>query len=495
MRTLCVASALVLLAGLPACTVGPNYTPPKPDLPASWSSPLEGNTGSSTRELSSWWQVLNDPVLTTLIDRALQDNKDLAVAQARIAEARAIRGVIAADQLPTVDATGDYSRSRNSDNSFNRNGGGSLQSSDGVDTFRVGLGASWEVDLWGRIRRQVEAADADVGVTIEDRRGVMVSLVADVATAYVDLRAFQKRLDIARQNLKTQQETVTLSQARFQAGLSSELDVSRATAQLATTQSTIPSFEAGVRQSIYRLGVLLGQQPGALVSDLQAVGPIPAAPERLPVGLPPDLLRRRPDLRSAERSLAAATARVGVATADLYPRLQLLGGFGLESSQFGQLFDMNSRYWNIGPNVTFNLFDRSRIRSNIAANDARVAQAQARFENTVLRALEEVDSALVAHAREQERRDFLAQASAANQRSVDLANQLYSRGLTDFFSVLDTQRQLFQSQDQEVQSEQQVTRNLIALYRAMGGGWDINEPGGSTAFDPKPEPPQPAGTP
>lgn len=488
--------ALVLLAGLPACTaVGPNYTPPKVDVPAAWSGALQGGTTAAPiADLSKWWSVLNDPTLDSLIARSIEGSKTLKIARARVLEARALRGVVSTDRLPTIDANGNYERSRQSDNAGGQRGGGRFQSSDGVDNFQVGLDASWELDVWGRIRRNIEAADADLDASIESQRDTLVTLTADVARAYVDLRSLQRRLEIARENVRIQQETVQLSRARFEAGLSSELDLSRATAQLATTQSQIPSIEAGISVTIYRLSVLVGQQPSALVAELTPSAAIPALPTALPVGLPSELLRRRPDVRAAERQLAAATARVGVATAELFPRFSLTGSFGLASSQFGELFDMNSRFWGIGPSLQWNVFNRDRLKELINAADARTQQSLASYEASVLRAFEDVEGALTSYSREQERQKFLEQAVVADQRSVELAKQLYARGLTDFFSVLDTQRRLFDSQDAQVQSQQAVTQNLVTLYRALGGGWDPNQPGGSPSFEPAPAETLPAGS-
>ncbi len=478
------AGVLGLLAGLPACKVGPDYALPRTETPEAWSSPLSGGETSDSADLRAWWSVLNDPVLDGLIDRALEANLDLKEAKARVLEARALRGISAADEFPSVDANGQYSRSRNSDRGVGQRAGGASQDTGGIDNFQVGFDASWELDFFGRVRRNVEASDAGLQGSIESLRDVRVTLVADVALAYTDLRSFQRRVEIAKDNAKSQQETVSLSKARLDAGLSSELDLARSTALLASTQASIPPFEAGVRTSIYRLSVLLGQQPGALMQQLSEAKTIPVASAAVPLGLPSDLLRRRPDVRRAERELAQQTALIGVATGDLFPRFSLTGSFGFDSQQGGHLIDMNSRYWSIGPAFRWNVFDAGKIRNNIRAQEARTQQALARYERRVLGAFEDVESAAINYAREQERLAALRRGTQANQRAVELSNQLYSRGLTDFFSVLDSQRQLFQNQDLEVQSERNVAANLIALYKALGGGWDTREQGGTTSFDP-----------
>lgn len=477
------ALALLLLAGaLPACTVGPNYAPPTINTPPGWASPMEGGADAQPADLAQWWTVLNDPVLDRLVRRALDANLDLQAAEQRVLQARAARGIVAGDELPRVDADGSYTRSRGSE----RTGGPVIdEPSSGVNTWRAGLAASWELDVFGRVRRNVEAADAQLDAAVERRRDLMVILAADVAQTYADLRAFQRRLVIARENVGIQQETLSLSRARFDAGLSSELDVARATALLQTTLASIPPLEAGVRSAIYRLAVLIAEPPEALVNELTPDAPIPAIPSGIRVGLPSDLLLRRPDLRAAERDLAAQTAQIGVATADLYPRFSLLGGFGFSANDAGRLFDLNSRFWSIGPALTWNVFDNGRIRSNIRLQEARTQELLVQFQQAALRAMAEVDSALVAYAKGQQRLTALAQAVEANQRAVDLANQLYSRGLTDFFSVLDTQRQLFLSQDLFAESQLDNASNLITLYRALGGGWSDQSP-------PQPAPADPA---
>jgi NodT family efflux transporter outer membrane factor (OMF) lipoprotein len=478
-------SMLVGLAGLASCKVGPNYDLPKTEAPQQWASALEA--GESARkpevDLRTWWSVLNDPTLDGLIARALENNYDLSVAKSRVLEARALRGIAAADQFPSVNADGSYSRSRNSDNGVGQRAGGSTQPSGGVDNFQVGFDASWELDFFGRVRRNVEASDAQLESTVESLRNVQITLISDVALAYTDLRAFQRRVAIAQDNAKSQQETVNLSKARLEAGLSSELDLARATALLASTQAAIAPLEAGVRTSMYQIAVLVGRQPGALVAELSPVRAIPGVPGDLPVGMPSELLRRRPDVRSAERTLAQQTALVGVATGDLFPRFSLTGSFGFNSERVGNLVDMNSRYWSVGPAFAWNVFDAGKIRNNIKAQEARTQQALALYQKQVLVAFQDVENAMVNYAREQDRLAALKRGTDANQRAVDLSNQLYTRGLTDFFSVLDSQRQLFQTQDDQVQSERNVTADLIALYKALGGGWDPNEKGGSTSFD------------
>jgi len=484
-----------MLAG---CTVGPTYSQPKVDVPSTFSSlptgqveGVAGKSGSTPEQgevnLAEWWNAFGDPVLDGLIHRAINANLDLKAAAARVREARGARRVAGADELPQVNASGSYSRSRFSDNGA-QPAAAQAQGSDGSDLFQGGFDATWELDVFGGVRRGVEAADADVAATENDRRDVLVSLLAEVSRNYVEVRGFQQRLVLANRTISLQQQTLELAEARFKAGLTGELDVSQARAQLATRQSQLPPLQIGLKQAIHRLGVLLGEQPTSLNDELAQDGAIPGTPEHVPVGLPADLLRRRPDLRRAERQLAAATARVGVAEADLYPKFRLAGNFGFQSGQFGDLFDMNSRFWSIGPSVSVPIFEAGRIRGNIAVREARVDQAAAAYDKAVLTALEDVENSLVAFVQEQSRRRTLSAAVDANRRSVDLANQLYSSGIVDFRNVLENQRNLYDSEDQLVQSARSVSANLIALYKALGGGWESLEAQASAGAMPKEEP-------
>lgn len=467
------------LAGLAGCTVGPDYVKPEVETPAAFEAQQDKAAAAGAggaADLVAWWKKLGDAKLDELVARALEENKDLRLASARVLEARGQRGVTASELVPTLNQTGSYSDNRSS------KGGGTGRGIPGTesDFFVLGLESSWEIDLWGRIRRNVEAADASIGATMEARRGVIVSLLADVATNYVNLRSFQQRLLIALQNVKTQSDTLGLTESRFKAGLTSELDVARARTNLATTQSQIPTLQAGVRASIFRLSTLIGRPPGVLVAELDPTGTIPKGPGQIPAGLPSELLLRRPDVRQAERELAAATARIGVATADLYPRFSLTGSFGFANAQAGHQFDSPNRFWSFGPAYSWPIFQGGRIRSNIRVQETRTEEALLVYERAVLLAFEDVERSMVNFAREQDRRGYLAEAVASADRSTVLATDLYSKGLADFISVLDAQRQLFQLQDQLVASESTVTTNLISVYRALGGGWEEPEPASET---------------
>lgn len=482
--------AAVSLVGLSACTtVGPDYTPPQPRMPESWSSPVAPGLAAdaSPAELAAWWTTLNDPTLSSLIERAIVNNKDLALARARIREARALAIIAGAADEPQLDAAARASRDLRSVNNNQENFGGREST-----LFQAGFDATWELDVFGGTRRSVEAALADTDAAVENLHAVRVSLSAEVAQAYTRLRGFERRIAIANKNIRTQQNTVELADARFKAGLRSDLDVAQAQTQLALTTSQVPTHEIGLRQALHRLSVLVAEPPSTLVAALLTSGssggaigaaiPIPAG-QAIPVGLPSDLLRQRPDVRRAERELAASSARIGVATADLFPRFSLTGGLGLQSQHLDDFPEGRSAYWSIAPGVRWPILSGGRIRANIEASNARQEAAVAGYERAVLEAIEDTENALVAFDREQARATSLRQAVSASQRAFDLSDELYRRGLTDFLSVLDAQRSLFSAEEQLVVSEETVTQNLIALYKALGGGWQ--------GFDPQPEPPTP----
>ena len=482
MRQRFLRSSVAFIVGLAGCTVGPTHRPPDTPISPTWSELPESGVTPQPTAAAQWWATLQDPILNALVEQAVKSNLDLRIAQGRIREARASRGVVAADAWPTVNVAGEYSRIRRSENitgssAFGLGGGGLPGASRQfgeleTDLFQNGFDASWEIDVFGRVRRAVEAAEADIAAAEENRRDVLVSLLAEVARNYVDLRGLQRQLAVADRNIVAQQDAAELTAARYDAGLTSELDVAQARALLATTQSQIPALDSAAKQAIHRLGVLLGQEPGALLARLSPAAPIPMTPVEVAVGLPAELLRRRPDVRRAERELAAATARVGVATADLYPRLTLTGIVGLQSADLVDLAENASRFWAAGPiALAWPLFDAGRIRSTIEVQNARQEQAIAFYERTVLIAVEDVENALVAFVREQVRRQALARAVDANRRAVDLASEQYTSGLADFLNVLESQRSLYTAEDQLTLSERAVVSNLIALYKALGGGW------------------------
>lgn len=510
---------ILSLGSLAGCMTGPDYARPETALPEQWCAECKGGAVGGTAPLTAWWTTLNDPLLNSLIARSVEANHDLRVAEARVREARAARGIAGAALWPTLgtSASWTYSQSikpetpsggspvsfgasagagglsrsitvagRNgtftrtvsgagATNSVNVAPGADTSFDRTTDTFRTGFDTSWELDIFGGNRRGIEAAEAEVTASEELRRGVMLSLLSEVALNYIELRTAQRRLETTQKNIDAQQTTLTLTQARFEAGISSELDAVRARALLSGTQSQMPFLETQVATSIHRLGVLLGDVPGSLMTELLPSAPMPLAPDQIPVGMPSDLLRRRPDIRASERQLAAATARIGQAQADLFPKFYLTGAFSGQSGNLGSLLNGANQLWSIGPSVNWPIFQGGRVRANIEVQDARHEQALLFYEQTILIALEEVENGMVSFAKEQVRRESIKEQVAANEAAVRLANERYIRGLEGFLNVAAAQQELFQSEDQLVQSQSFVLTSLIALYKALGGGWEAHE--------------------
>ncbi len=462
---------LVLAGMLAGCTVGPDYHPPKTAAPAQWVSPQAAGETNAPAADAAWWKSFHDAELDSLVVRAAQSNLNLRAAVARVREARAAARVVAADLSPTFDAAGSYARDRYSANGFPPFPPGIPVD---ANVYQAGFDATWEVDVFGGARRATQAARAEVAAAEFGRRNVLISVLAEVARDYVDARAYQRRLAVANANIKAQEDILGLTRERFAKGLTGELDVQEADALLAATRAQAPLFDSGFRGAVYRMGLLLGQPPGALLDELTNAAPIPAAPPAVPAGLPSELLRRRPDLQQAERELAAATARVGAAASDLYPKFSLTGDVGLQSISASDWFTAGSRFWAAGPTVQWRIFDAGRIRANIRVQNARVDQALAAYEQSMLGAFTDVETALTAYAREQTRRQSLAHGAQANEKAVTLASDLYRHGLADFLRVLESQRSLYQSQDALIESERAVSSDLIALYKALGGGWECH---------------------
>jgi len=484
-KSLCRRLALAVLAAATAgCVVGPDYHPPAADVPAHWSAAPAHSASASSSPLP-WWQAFNDSELDALIERALRANLDLQGAEARLRAVRASRGIAAAARWPSVDGSGAYKRDRESTNAPALGTPGETD-----NLFQVGFDARWELDLFGGTRRAVEAATADLEAAAEERNGVALSLLAEVARNYIELRAGQRQLALARDNLAASQDALSLARARYRGGLAADLDVARAEAQATEIAARIPPLETACQAAVHRLAVLLGQAPGTLNDELAAPQPIPMAPAELPAGLPSDLLRQRPDLRRAERQLAAATARIGVATADLYPQFSLLGTAGLESSGASDFFSRGSRFWALGPALIWPIFRAGRLQATIEVRDAQQQQALLAYRQALLIALEEAENAIVAHSRERTRRAALAASADANQRAVDLARGLYGSGLRDFRAVLDAQRALFDAQSALARSDAALATDRVALYKALGGGWDAVFPA-PTAGSREQQPPCP----
>jgi len=461
-----LAACLTLLAG---CAVGPDYQPPKASVAAqSWTSPLAGGETNGPADLAAWWKNFGDTNLDSLMTVAVQSNLTLRAAEAHVREARAEHDVVSGSFWPSAGASGSYSRNRYGLNNFPPLPPGTPLD---YNLYNAGFDATWELDIFGGTRRTIEAANAEMGAAEFGQRDVLVSLLAEVARNYITARGYQQRLAITLQNIQVQQEILNLTSNRFENGLSSDLDVQQATALVTATEAEVPSLKTGFDQSVHHLAILLGQPPGALMDEMSIEKPIPLTPPAVPVGLPSDLLQRRPDVQRSERELAATTARIGAAEADLFPKFSLTGFAGVESISTGNLFDFASRYWSAGPTVQWELFQAGSIRANVRVQNARQEQALDAYQQTVLVALEDAENALTAYAREQTRRKSLSQSVQADEQALELSTQLYNNGLSDFLHVLDSERSLYAAQDALVQSDQTVSLDLVQLYKALGGGW------------------------
>jgi NodT family efflux transporter outer membrane factor (OMF) lipoprotein len=473
-------AAALLVVTVAGCMVGPDYQPPTMKLPAQWKGIDERTVGtqSAKRDLSGWWRSFDDPLLDEIVAQALSSNLDQKIAEARIREERAYLVISRAGLYPGIDATGYYTRQRYSANTPFGFFPQLLPRDENI--YEAGFDASWELDVFGGIRRGVEASKAELAASIENARDVRVSLLAEVARDYVAVRVLERRLQIAKANLRDQNDSLKLARARFEQGFAPELDVFEARSLLETTQAQVPALESELAQAIHRIGVLLGREPDALQAELSDIASIPgiADPDaiavQIPASLPSDLLRRRPDIRAAEREIAAATARVGVATADLYPKFSIIGTAGLESISPSDFFFGTSRMWQVGPTMTWPIFEGGRIRAYIEVRNAQEEQALLSYRKTVLLALGEVEDALVAYTKERTRHQALAASAEDFQRSALLARDRYEEGYATYLDVLEAQRSLYTAQDSLAQSDQQIIDDLIAIYKALGGGWQTD---------------------
>jgi NodT family efflux transporter outer membrane factor (OMF) lipoprotein len=494
---------LVGLAGamaLTGCTMGPDFQRPNWASPTSWfAGPKEAVAPPRSLPVAepidpNWWTLLHDPILTGLEQRVAAENLDVQAAGIRLAESRAQLGIARAAEFPTLNGNGSYTRELASNNGFfsiasgatgaksangasgNTTGGIQTHGLQPFDIWQGGFDASWEVDFWGRVKRSVESATASAEAADEAKRSALTSSLAELARDYIQLRGVQAQLRIARDNVNTARQSLGLTQQRAAGGVTTDLDVANASAQLRTTLSQIPTLEQQEAQSINALSLLLGQPPNALRAELQTAKPVPPVPPRVPVGLPSELARRRPDIRQAEAQLHAATADIGVAEANFYPSVKLTGSFGLQSLQLSHAFDLNSKQYAVGPGLTIPIFEGGQLRSTLQLRQALQQEAAINFQKTVLQAWHDVDNALTAYQAEQTRRDELIQAVADNQRALSLAQSRYQQGVADFLTVLDAERSLLGAQLQLADSTTTVSSNLVALYKALGGGWETDMP-------------------
>jgi len=477
-------TALAVSVALAGCAVGPDYHTPATTLPSAFAATppttQPATSESTTRpvnvDLATWWKSFNDPELNSLVDRAIAANFDLEIALARLQEARTMEVVVEGGALPELDATGTVARGSGTNSTKNRIGGplnaGTNTTGLKEITQVVGFDAGWELDIFGHYRREIEASKADIQAAAEVRNDVLITVISDVARAYMDVRALQLRLQIANDNIKIEQASVEVVQQRFDRGLTNELDLALAKRQLATLQSEISPLNADISAVQGRLATLLGEFPDDLNSELQQPSALPDLPRAVPMGLPLDLLRRRPDIRESERELAANTALIGARTADLYPRLAVTAGAGLQGQGMGRPPAGNNFIWSAGPMAYWPLLDFGALDAQIEVQDFRTREALINYRKTIVNAVEEVDDALSSYSAEQDRLQNLTDALTASQRAVTLANERYDRGLTDFLNVTDAERQLYEIQDQYAVAQEDVVVQFIAVYKALGGGWE-----------------------
>jgi len=468
---------LIFALVLSGCAVGPRYQRPSVAVPNNWM--VDQGAGTTADAPSAqWWKSFNDEEFNRLIERAVNTNLDLKLAAARVAEARAQTGIARAGLLPTVNASASASRNRQRVIAVSPGPPASAKLVPvEFNNFQGGFDASWELDVFGSVRRGLQAATADARAATEARRDVLVTLLGEVGRSYIELRGYQLRRDIAEKNIRIQQDTLHLTAARAKGGLATELDVSQARAQLETTESVIPTLQSGIENSIHHLSVLLGEEPEALRAELLPTSPVPILPPVVPTGMPSDLLERRPDIRETEAQVMAATARVGQAKADFFPRFLLLGAADRQASQLHDITLGMGNVFGAGPAISLPIFTGGRLRAQLHVQGARQQQAVIGYRKVILTALEETEDALVKYSQEQKRRERLEDAVKSNEEAVQLSSETYRAGLTDFLSVLDAERELYANEDLLAQSRTIQAVNLVALYKALGGGWQsISQP-------------------
>lgn len=451
----------MMLLAVGACTQGPDYVAPPPDTPQGWSLPYV-----TTPQGREWWQAFDDPQVIALVVRALAANPDLAAAQASVRAARALVDKAAGGAWPQVDGTADASRSRTPASET----GGTKTKARTANSLALGFDATWEVDLWGRLGRQVEAAAATAAATQAEADGVRLTLVGDVVRTYVELRGYQLRLRVAQETVESYADTVGLTEAKFQAGTGSGLDLARTQAQLASSRADLPPLRAELAARLHALGVLTGQHPTALAALLDQPGMVPAMVAAPGLGLPADLVRNRPDIRQAERQLAAATAEIGVAQADLYPSLTLSGSVGLSASHAGSLLELASRSWSFGPSLVLPLLDGGTRRAEVDYRVALAQQARENWRSAVLAALGEVEDNLAAWDQQVRRVQALEVAVATSRAALELAVELNDKGLSAYLDVLDSMRELRSLEAQLAEAQVQAATDLVSLYKSLGGG-------------------------
>ncbi|MCP1640763.1 efflux transporter, outer membrane factor (OMF) lipoprotein, NodT family [Pseudomonas citronellolis] len=466
------APLLLACLALGACSLGPDFRRPDAQAPAAWNAKGDDvasrPAGGSVE--SRWWKLFNDPQLDRLQARVAAGNLDLQAAAARLEQSRAIRRALGADAVPQVDGNAGYARQRNSEVGLSDPSGEAGRHN--FNQLDAGFTLSWELDLWGRVRRELEAADAQVQASEASRHDVLVAVLAESARDYVQLRGEQGREAILRGNLDIARHSLQLTQLRRAEGVATELDVAEAKAQVAVIESQLPGSQKRQARLLNALAFLLGEQPGALAGELAQAAPIPRPPQAVPVGLPAELARRRPDIRQAEAVLHAATASIGVAQADFYPRISLNGDFGFQALQLANFGDWNSRTFGIGPSLHLPIFEGGRLKGTLALREAQQKEAAIAYRRTVLNAWREVDDALNDYAADQRELAALDEAVEHGRTALANAREQYKAGAVDFLNVLSAQRELLASEERQVRSSEAVGVNLALLYKALGGGWE-----------------------
>jgi outer membrane protein, multidrug efflux system len=482
------ASTAAFISWSSGCMVGIDYKTPPTTAPASFGESNKPAT-QPVGDIAHYWKTFNDPELNSLVERAMKNNNTFLQAQAVVRQARAQLGVQIGTEFPTLTANAGASREQVSRNLSQSVGGvagtgtggtgtgttGIATSSRRASVFQGTLDAGWEIDVFGGNARGIQGAGFNLEAQVDARRFALVTLTSEVAGDYVLLRGFQLQLKLTKDNAESERQTLKLTQSRFSAGLVSDLDVAQAEASVAETVAEEPALEIDIRQQIHAISILLGEEPMALMKELEAVKPIPPSPPEIPVGMPSELLRNRPDVMQAERTLANSTANIGVAVANLFPKFSLTGTLGQESGRLGLIARDGSSIWSIGPTVSWQILDYNQLQSEVRVTNAQQAQALYAYRQTVLQSFSDVENALVAYAEDQVRTRAINDEVVANQRAVNLSTQLYERGLGDFLNVLTAERSLYTAQNDQAISQSNVATDLVALYKALGGGWDRDD--------------------
>lgn len=465
--------SLVLVASLSACAAGPDFQHPIVVAPHSWQHTRTNNVRSittSAQPVPAWWQSFHDPVLIELIKRVRLHNLDLQLANWRLQQSRAALAAVSGKALPTIGAGLQYQRLRStSEGHFDPSGNNGMAD---FDLWQGGLNASWELDVWGRVDRDIEAAVARMQETSERRRGVLIMVISEAARDYIQLRYVQSLHAIVQKNLALETQTLSLIRIRIRNGVATRLELAETRAQLAEIKSRLPTLVKLRTRLINGLSYLVGEKPGSMEDLLRAPATIPAVPDLVPIGLPSELAQRRPDIRAAEAALHVATARIGIAQANFYPHINLTGHFGYEALSLATFGDWNTHTFGIGPTISLPIFTGGSLRGMLELRQAQQKQAAVHFQQVVLNAWREVDDALTAYRNNQQQYALLTQAVRDNKTALKHANQRYLAGAIDLLNVLTLQRRLLATQQQACQSQAHVSIALVTLYKSLGGGWE-----------------------